>query len=104
MNRVSEYDIRKGKIQTLRELGIVPFAQTWAQKNRISDVTIIDSSSLRPIEEILTCPRQEVTLAGRLMLKRVSGKLSFAQLKDETGTLQLMFEYQQSKLLNGSSS
>ena len=39
MNRVSEYDIRKGKIQTLRELGIVPFAQTWAQKNRISDVT-----------------------------------------------------------------
>ena len=104
MNRVSEYDIRKGKIQTLRELGIVPFAQTWAQKNRISDVTIIDSSSLRPIEEILTWPRQEVTLAGRLMLKRVSGKLSFAQLKDETGTLQLMFEYQQSKLLNGSSS
>ena len=54
MNRISEYDIRKGKIQTLRELGIVPFAQTWNQKNRISDVATIDFSSLRPIEEILT--------------------------------------------------
>ena len=38
MNRVSEYDIRKGKIQTLRELGIVPFAQTWAQNVRIGEL------------------------------------------------------------------
>ena len=35
MNRLSEYDIRKEKIKTLRDLGITPFAQTWDQNAMI---------------------------------------------------------------------
>lgn len=38
MNRLSEYDIRKNKIQTLREMGINPFVQTWQQDNRIGEL------------------------------------------------------------------
>lgn len=99
MNRLTEYDVRKAKLKTLRELGIIPFAQQWSQNSHINTLKLIDQSSLRPIEDILSGPRPQVSLAGRLMLKRVSGKLSFAQLKDETGTLQLMFEHQHTKLL-----
>ncbi len=53
MNRLSEYDIRKGKIQTLRDLGIVPFAQTWDQTTLIQDLKRKDQSTLRPIDEII---------------------------------------------------
>lgn len=106
--RLSEYDIRKEKIQTLRELGVVPFVQTWDLKDRIghlkarysdSDLANPASTGLRQIEDILAAPHRSVSIAGRLMLKRVSGKLAFAQLKDETGTIQLMFEHQASTLI-----
>lgn len=98
MNRLTEYDIRKAKIQTLRNLGITPFAQTWDQNKRI-DTLVADHWWLRSIEEILDGPKKEISLAGRLTLKRVSWKLSFAQLKDETGMIQLMFEHQKSKII-----
>lgn len=54
---------------------------------------------MRQIDDILAQPQKTVSIAGRLMLKRVSGKLAFAQLKDETGTIQLMFEHQTSNLI-----
>jgi len=34
------------------------------------------------------------------MLKRVSGKLSFWQIQDESGTIQIMFEHQNSKIID----
>lgn len=34
------------------------------------------------------------------MLKRISGKLSFGQLQDESGMIQIMFEHQNTKLTN----
>lgn len=38
MNRLSEYDIRTNKIQTLRAMYINPFAQTWEQHHRIGEI------------------------------------------------------------------
>lgn len=35
-------------------------------------------------------PAQELAVAGRMMLKRVQGKTSFAQLQDDSGRIQLM--------------
>ena len=77
MNRLSEYDIRKEKLQTLRELGIEPYAQTWDQTHTIASLSSFDASHLRSADDILLGAQKEISLAGRLMLKRVSGKLSF---------------------------
>ena len=77
MNRLSEYDIRKEKLQTLRKLGIQPYAQTWDQTHSIASLSSYDSSELRSADDILLGATQSISLAGRLMLKRVSGKLSF---------------------------
>lgn len=100
MNRLSEYDIRKEKVSLLPQMGIHPYAWTWNQTHHIGALHTQDKNdTLRTSEEVLTGAKNEVSIAGRLMLKRISGKLSFAQLKDETGTIQLMFEHQQSKLI-----
>ena len=101
MDRQSEYDIRKAKVTTLTEIGVNPFSQTWKKDTNIGDLIAATSlEDLRTSDEIMASwPQSQYALAWRLMLKRVSGKLSFAQLKDETGTIQLMFEYQKTKII-----
>lgn len=75
MNQLSEYDIRRRKVATLRTLGINPFAQQRKKSHNISDLHTI--TDLRIIDDIITNPQHHIAIAGRLMLKRVSGKLSF---------------------------
>ena len=96
--RLSEYDIRRNKIQTLREIGINPFAQQRKKNHHISELHTLQD--LRSIDDILISPQYDISIAWRLMLKRVSGKLSFWQIQDESGTIQVMFEHQQTKLHN----
>ena len=100
-SRQSEYDIRKQKVQTLRDLGVLPYAQQFDKHYTINDI-INDTHPQRSIEEILEWPRSTISTAGRLMLKRVSGKLTFWQIMDETGTIQIMREHQNSRLIASS--
>jgi lysyl-tRNA synthetase class II len=73
--RTSEYDIRRNKVQTLRDLGINPFAQQRKKTHNIADLHSI--TDLRIIDDIIINPQHHIAIAGRLMLKRVSGKLTF---------------------------
>lgn len=99
MMSTNEYDVRLSKRQELIDMGIVPYASRWDKDQTIAKLIQHGSElTLRSIEEILTSPKQIYSTAGRMMLKRVSGKLAFAQLQDETGMIQLMFEYQHSRL------
>jgi lysyl-tRNA synthetase class 2 len=107
--RMTEYDTRKQKIQTLRTLGINPFVQRRDKKYSIWSLltsSVIPAQAgiypLRTIEEILQWPTTPYSTAGRLMLKRVAGKLAFWQIMDETGTIQIMREHQNSKLIASS--
>lgn len=50
--RLSEYDIRKQKVQTLRDLGISPYAQHFDKQYTINDI-INTTDPQRSIEEIL---------------------------------------------------
>lgn len=95
---LSEHEIRLSKRQQLLDLGIPPYAPSYEKKQSIKEL-IDDPSELRSIDDILLSPRTIYATAGRLMLKRISGKLSFAQIQDDTGIIQIMFEYQHSKLL-----
>ncbi len=107
MNQLSEYDIRRQKVTTLREIGINPYTQQRIKTHHISDLlspwgiegTSQSNIPFRSIDDILLSPNNTISIAGRLMLKRVSGKLSFWQIQDESGTIQIMFEHQASKIL-----
>lgn len=95
---LSEHEIRLSKRQQLLDMGIPPYASGYDKKHAIKEL-IDDHSEFRSIDDIMISPRAIYSTAGRLMLKRISGKLSFAQIQDDTGMIQIMFEHQHSKIL-----
>ncbi len=87
---MSSDDIRATRLEKanqLRELGFNPYAYRW-------DVTH-QAASLQAAYADLAAGEEveiEVSIAGRIMNRRVFGKLAFFTLQDETGTIQLYLE------------
>lgn len=95
---LSEYEVRKEKVQKLRSLGITPYAESFDKKHTISDLFAI-KEDFRAVEEIVESPKKLYKTAGRVTLFRSHGKLSFAKLFDETGEIQLMFHRDNCKII-----
>jgi lysyl-tRNA synthetase class 2 len=70
---------RKRKIDELREMGINPYLHTYNKEK-----TILECSSLKL--------KAKVKTAGRIMTKRDLGKIAFANLRDETGDIQVVLQ------------
>ncbi|MBT9455967.1 MAG: lysine--tRNA ligase [Burkholderiaceae bacterium] len=77
---------RREKLSALRERVAVPFPNDFKPGHRALDLQRrygdLENEALEP-------QSVPVTVAGRLMLKRVMGKASFGTLQDATGRLQL---------------
>ncbi len=69
--------IRREKLDKLKKLGIDPFAFTFDKKHTV--------------KQCLDRKDKQVQTAGRLMAIRGHGALSFADLTDQTGKIQLIF-------------
>ena len=79
--------VRRDKMNALREKGIDPFGHRFAPDHDISSdirAKYGDSS-----EELLAEQQNEVTIAGRMIARRGSGKASFADLLDRGGKIQV---------------
>jgi lysyl-tRNA synthetase class 2 len=88
----SERDVRIQKVEKIKNMGVVPFAQSYDKTHLISDIIQqYENAELRDIETIIPSPEIQVSTAGRLTLYRSHGKLAFARLLDSTEQLQLMF-------------
>src|ERR1700677_1991264 len=76
---------RLEKLQALRERGVEPYPVRFDRDSTVSAVR-------RAHPELApgTATDVAVRLAGRLMAQRRHGGLIFAELRDETGTIQLM--------------
>ena len=84
MSQLSEQEVvRREAMNKLRELGINPYpAEEYVTTHYSEDVkTIFEKEG----------ELKEITLAGRIMAKRVMGKASFAEIKDKEGRIQLYF-------------
>jgi lysyl-tRNA synthetase class 2 len=79
---------RRGKLAKLRELGIA-YPNDFQPDARAADL----HASYDDIEkEELAALDRQVGIAGRMMLKRVMGKASFATLQDSTGRIQIYLD------------
>ncbi len=78
---------RLEKVEQLQQLGVVPYAYKWESTHTAADLQdkYID---LKEGEEV----DLEVAIAGRIIARRVFGKLAFFNLQDETGTIQLYLD------------
>ena len=71
---------RRQSLATMREMGIEPYpAAEYVVNAHVEEVK----------ENFNEEEKREVSMAGRLMSRRIMGKASFAELKDSTGRIQL---------------
>lgn len=79
--QLSEQEIiRREKLQTLKKMGINAFP---AEEYKITETT-------KTIKQDFV-EGKKVTIAGRLMSRRIQGKASFAELQDSEGKIQVYF-------------
>lgn len=90
--RKSEYQVRKEKCDQIRQRGINPYVESFDKTQTIASITATydASTDLRDSEQIVEKPTTTVQTAGRVMLFRTHGKLSFARIQDGTGEIQVM--------------
>ena len=80
-------DTRLEKANTLEQLGQGPYALTFEPSHRMAELQAGHADLPNGEERELS-----VAVAGRVMTRRVMGKLAFFTLADETGTIQLFLE------------
>lgn len=78
---------RLAKVEQLQEAGLEPYAYKWQSTATASQLQE-KYGDLQNGEEI----EEQVAIAGRIIARRVFGKLAFFNLQDETGTIQLYLE------------
>ncbi len=75
-----EFFVRKEKVEKLRQLGIEPYPYKFNVTHHSAEIK----------EQFDKLQGKEVSVAGRIMTKRVFGKLNFAHLRDEYGDIQIV--------------
>ena len=82
MNLSEQEQIRRENLNKIKDLGISPYPSQLFPTNALS--ADIHSGFDETKKKF-----QEVCLAGRLMMKRIMGKASFAELQDSSGRIQI---------------
>ena len=80
-------ETRLEKANALREQGLEPYALHFEPTDRMARLQEVHADLPKGEERDLG-----VAVAGRVMTRRVMGKLAFFTLSDETGTIQLFLE------------
>ena len=81
--------VRLDKVQAMKEAGVEPFEYTYKPTTTAAALQADYEGKLDDGEEDEDA---DVTVAGRIMTRRVFGKLAFFTLQDETGTIQLQLD------------
>lgn len=78
---------RLEKVEQLKQLGFNPYAYRWESTHHAAELQekFADLPSGEEVE-------LQVAIAGRILARRVFGKLAFFSLQDETGTIQLYLD------------
>ena len=83
--------VRRDHLAALREAGVEPFpAAEWPVSHRAADaLAAFDDARHQPGDDGPAPEPLRVTVAGRMMTKRVMGKAAFFHLADESGQIQI---------------
>lgn len=80
--------VRIAKMDAFKAKGINPFAYSFDQTHKAADLQIAYADIPNGVER----DDVQVSVSGRIMLRRVFGKLAFFQLQDDSGTIQLYLD------------
>ncbi|MGH8109455.1 MAG: lysine--tRNA ligase [Arenimonas sp.] len=82
---------RRGKLKSLREQGVA-FPNDFRRAHYAGDLQDEFADKDQWTSEALDATGRVIQMAGRMVLKRVMGKASFAQIQDMTGRIQLYLQ------------
>jgi lysyl-tRNA synthetase class 2 len=94
-----EFRNRRKKLDEIRSLGIEPYPQRYERQHKAHE--LIAAFQDKPVgnsEEAAEGKTEKVCVGGRLVLFRAMGKNIFAQLQDDSGRIQVMFNRDHTKL------
>ncbi|XP_062179187.1 lysine--tRNA ligase, chloroplastic/mitochondrial-like isoform X2 [Phragmites australis] len=80
--------IRIKKVEELRRKGYEPYAYKWDRTHTTKEL----QEEYIHLENGEACEEAAVSIAGRIVARRVFGKLVFMTIRDDTGTIQLYCE------------
>ncbi|MBI2355692.1 MAG: lysine--tRNA ligase [Candidatus Doudnabacteria bacterium] len=75
--------VRIQKLEQLRKLGVDPYPVSTSRTHSIGEAVLKFSQ--------ISDSKKQITLTGRIKALRAHGKLTFANLEDESGSIQLLF-------------
>ncbi len=89
MADISEREDRLRKLEDIKARGIHPYPEKYDKTHHTAELHAVDSSQHHTLEDLKeSCPKT-FSIAGRITLLRTMGKLSFLQLQDEQGKIQV---------------
>jgi len=80
-----QHQLRKEKLEDLRELGVQPYPHSFEVTHSTQEIL----SHPEWIKEDDDDEKVQVTVAGRIMARRIMGKASFFNIQDEEGSIQI---------------
>jgi lysyl-tRNA synthetase class 2 len=87
-----EFQNRSRKLAEIRALGIDPYPPKYVHTSLTSQLTLDnEGKEIGHSDDAASGTTERVFISGRLVLFRAMGKNAFAQVQDETGRLQVMF-------------
>lgn len=92
VEELSESELRStrlSKVDAMREANVEPFEYTFDVTRSAAQLALEYEGRLVDGEED---EKSDVSVAGRIMMRRVFGKLAFFALQDGSGTIQLQFD------------
>lgn len=92
-NDLNEYNVRVNKVKAIRESGKLPYVNRFERTHNTKDaLKIAEEKGVKELDDILKKKSAKpFRLCGRLMTFRTHGKLSFANLADFSGQIQICF-------------
>lgn len=88
----TEYKDRIQKLKEIREMGIQPYPDKYERTHKTAEAKKTgEEKGVRETDEIIKKPKDDMKLVGRLVSFRSHGKISFGQLQDGSGRIQICF-------------
>lgn len=98
-HKIEEFQNRSKKLKDIRDLKLDPYPHKFSLSHNAKELhDLYNEKNVGHFDDAASGETQAVSFAGRLILFRPMGKNIFAQLQDETGKIQIMFNKDLSKV------
>ncbi|QQR83573.1 lysine--tRNA ligase [Candidatus Peregrinibacteria bacterium] len=86
------HEDRLNKLNRMKEMGLMAYQGRFDRTHTLAEAKSLGEKGVRELEQIEKAPQATIQLCGRIMTLREHGKLTFAQLQDQSGRLQICFK------------